>query len=275
MANAIATGWEETCALPLTYSLVRAMVVYSLFAEIASARGMRIVPVDLAIAEVPRGVAHTLHTIASGLPLGHVTPEQFGAAHECLSGYRLEGRRMTATNDRRKTGVHFTPRALTQPIVATTLRPLLAVVPPDRTLELRVCDPSVGAGAFLVELVRQLGERVLAAGLTQDIHSAKRLVAIHCAYGVDKCPFAIDAAKKALTLECRADRMPVGWLDDNLRVGDALVGLHPGQLQAFHWREGPAAHEALAALLREAIERGAEARGHRIRDLSSLALGVP
>jgi hypothetical protein len=115
---------------------------------------------------------------------------------------------------------------------------------------------------------------VLAAGLAQDIDSAKRLVAIHCAYGVDKCPFAIDAATKALTLECRADRMPAGWLEDNLRVGDALVGLHPGQLQAFHWREGLAAHEALAAIANEAIERGAEERRHRIGELSKLALAA-
>ena len=69
--------------------------------------------------------------------------------------------------ERRKTGSHCTPRALTQPIVETTLRPVLerlgAGVTPEQILDLKICDPTMGSGAFLVEACRQLADHLVAA----------------------------------------------------------------------------------------------------------------
>lgn len=71
------------------------------------------------------------------------------------------------TGERRRTGSHYTPRSLTAPIVKHALEPAFARLGPDATpvqvLELKVCDPAMGSGAFLVEACRAIGERLVAA----------------------------------------------------------------------------------------------------------------
>jgi hypothetical protein len=77
-------------------------------------------------------------------------------------------------DERRRSGTHYTPRALTEPIVRTTLRPVLEALGPNPSpediLELKVLDPAMGSGAFLVEACRQLGEE-----LVRSWHSHGRL----------------------------------------------------------------------------------------------------
>lgn len=69
--------------------------------------------------------------------------------------------------ERRRTGSHYTPRKLTQPIVETTLRPVLEALgpqpTPDQILALKVCDLAMGSAAFLVEACRQLAEKLVEA----------------------------------------------------------------------------------------------------------------
>jgi hypothetical protein len=73
------------------------------------------------------------------------------------------------SEERRRSGSHYTPRELTEPIVRTTLEPILARLrdadgrPPRPTqiLGLKVCDPAMGSGAFLVEACRQLGDALV------------------------------------------------------------------------------------------------------------------
>ena len=52
----------------------------------------------------------------------------------------------------------------------------------------------------------------------------RRLVAVHCVYGVDKNPLAVELAKLALWLESHAEGMPLTFLDHRLVVGDSLTG---------------------------------------------------
>ncbi len=70
----------------------------------------------------------------------------------------------TTHEERRRSGSHYTPRSLTQPIVKTTLDPVLAQLgdnpTPEQILALKVCDPAMGSGAFLVEACRYLGEKL-------------------------------------------------------------------------------------------------------------------
>jgi hypothetical protein len=75
------------------------------------------------------------------------------------------------SEERRRSGSHYTPRALTEPIVRTTLEPILARLRgedggpprPAQILDLKVCDPAMGSGAFLVEACRQLGDALVEA----------------------------------------------------------------------------------------------------------------
>src|SRR5690606_17127678 len=119
------------------------------------------------------------------------------------------------TDERRRSGSHYTPRSLTEPIVRTTFRPILERLgdspTPEQILELKVCDPAMGSGAFLVEACRQLGDELVKAWHAHDsvptippdedeLLHARRIVAQRCLYGVDKNPMAVDLAKLSLWL---------------------------------------------------------------------------
>src|SRR5206468_10358628 len=78
-----------------------------------------------------------------------------------------EGLFLQPTDERRRSGSHYTPRALTEPIVRKTLEPVLKQFGNDPTpkqiLELKICDIAMGSGAFLVETCRQLGDALVKA----------------------------------------------------------------------------------------------------------------
>ena len=188
------------------------------------------------------------------------------------------------SEERRKSGSHYTPRELTEPIVRIALEPIFDRLKseaggpprPDQILDLKVCDPAMGSGAFLVEACRQLAEVLVEAWRAHNIAPeippdedetifARRLVAQRCLYGVDRNPKAVDLAKLSLWLTTLASEHPLTFLDHALRHGDSLVGLSISQLQAFHWKgdaphfeegfealEGRA-HLAEAAVLRQLI----------------------
>lgn len=156
--------------------------------------------------------------------------------------------------ERRRTGSHYTPRSLTRPIVETTLEPLFAALGPNPTpeqvLSLKVCDPAMGSGAFLVEASRQLGARLVEAWrapgrerpiLPDDEDEAlyaQRLVVQRCIYGVDKNRMAVDLAKLSLWLATLARDHAFTFVDHNLRHGDSLVGLNTRQIASVSWEEG-------------------------------------
>ena len=167
------------------------------------------------------------------------------------------------SDERRKSGSHYTPRALTEPIVRTTLRPILerlgANPTPAKILDLKVCDPAMGSGAFLVEACRQLAEALVKAWHAHDcvpaippdedeILHARRIVAQRCLYGVDKNPMAVDLAKLSLWLATLAKDHPFTFLDHALREGDSLVGLTKSQIVGFHWKPDKQKDFARAAI---------------------------
>jgi len=154
------------------------------------------------------------------------------------------------TEERRRSGSHYTPRALTAPIVATTFRPIFERLgdhaTPEQILDLKVCDPAMGSGAFLVEACRLLADRLVRAWETHRVTPsvpddedpvtyARRLVAERCLYGVDKNIFAVDLAKLSLWLATLAREHPFTFLDHSLRHGDSLVGLSREQIACLNW----------------------------------------
>lgn len=182
------------------------------------------------------------------------------------------------TPARRRSGSHYTPRSLTEPIVRTALRPVMMALgddpSPDAILELKVLDPAMGSGAFLVEACRQLADALVASwsrrGTTPDIPSdedpvihAQRLVAQRCLYGVDHNPMAVDIALLSLWLATLARDHEFTFLSHALRAGDALVGLDVKQIAALHW-DGAGQAPLAASLVRPRIAR-AEAERARIR----------
>ena len=190
------------------------------------------------------------------------------------------------SEERRRSGSHYTPRELTEPIVRTALAPIFdrlrneggGPLRPEQILDLKVCDPAMGSGAFLVEACRQLGDALVTAWQAHDampeippdeneIIFARRQVVQRCLYGVDRNPKAVDLAKLSLWLVTLAKDHPLTFLDHALRPGDALVGLSRRQLDAFHWKDDAkpfqAGFEAMRA--REHLAKASELR-RRIRE---------
>jgi len=190
--------------------------------------------------------------------------------------YRANSFAITLGADRSETGTHYTPKFLTESIVESTLTPVVYIGPaegiaPDKwqlktsaeLLDLKICDPAMGSGAFLVQVCRWLSERLVEAWVKEAGYSkfitvdglcldeaggaepmpdslderlliARRLVAEKCLYGVDLNPMAVELAKLSIWLITLAKGKPFGFLDHNLRTGDSLLGLHKlEQLFAF------------------------------------------
>lgn len=177
--------------------------------------------------------------------------------------------------ERRRTASHYTPRSLTEKVVKRTLEPLLACLgenrTPDQILQLKICDPAMGSGAFLVATCRELAGEIVAAWTRQgelarvieehgDAHlHARRLVAQKCLYGVDKNAAAVELAKLSLWLVTLSKTLPFTFVDHALRHGDSLVGLDFKQIAAFHWSP-PGQVDTCAILLREALDQAVELR---------------
>ncbi|MDE2998167.1 MAG: N-6 DNA methylase [Gemmatimonadota bacterium] len=189
------------------------------------------------------------------------------------------------TSERRRSGSHYTPRTLTEPIVSEALQPIferLGTAPrPEEILELKILDPAIGSGAFLVEACRQLAAKLVESW---NIHGspinipadedellyALRLVAQYCLYGVDKNPMAIDLARLSLWLATFAKDHEFTFIDHALRSGDSLVGLSHRQIEGFHWKaDAPVFQLGLETMqVREHITKISEVR-QRIREIAN------
>jgi hypothetical protein len=173
---------------------------------------------------------------------------------------------------RKQTGTFYTPRALAEFVVRRTLAPLVAGAPADAILKLRIVDPAMGSGAFLVAACRFLAsayERALIdegrlAPADLDEHERadiRRRIAEQCLAGVDLNPVAVQLARLSLWLATLADGKPLSFLDHRLRVGNSLVGASPADLDRTTGRRGSGASATLPLfddrLLEHSIRRAA------------------
>ena len=126
-------------------------------------------------------------------------------------------------DDVRPLGVVYTPSAVAAPMVRLALAPLIAGRSAEELLALRVCDPAIGEGAFLVEVIEVIAAAVVDAWDREAEASApadratwgseaRARVARHCVFGVDIDPRAVEAARAA-----------TGASPSALRVSDALA----------------------------------------------------
>lgn len=194
---------------------------------------------------------------------------------------------------RKGSGSYYTPEDLVNLIIRETLDPLVAqrmeafraatdeqatstkpenqrlgilkrIDPAEKLLDLKICDPAMGSGHFLVSLVDYHADQVITAmaeaeatvphyisplsdrieairntilgnaeqrGWTvdpaqlDDRHIVRRMVLKRCIYGVDKNLMAVELAKVALWLHTFTVGAPLSFLDHHLRCGDSLFGL--------------------------------------------------
>jgi hypothetical protein len=166
--------------------------------------------------------------------------EQLGAVYETLLDYEpVRAPHITlrpGSGVRKATGTFYTPQPIADYLVRRTLGPLVHDAAPERILQLRVVDPSMGSGAFLVAACRFLAgayeAALVQAGSCQpsDIGeperaSFRRTIAERCLYGVDLNPMAVQLARLSLWLTTLAVDRPLSFLDHRLQVGDSLLGV--------------------------------------------------
>jgi hypothetical protein len=142
---------------------------------------------------------------------------------------------------RKQSGTFYTPQPLAEFVVRRTLAPLVAHSGSEAILALRIVDPAMGSGAFLVAACRYLAAAYERAVIEEGRASPadlddlergniRRLVAERCLAGVDANPVAVQLARLSLWLTTLALGKPLGFLDHRLRTGNSLIGAGPDDL---------------------------------------------
>jgi len=166
----------------------------------------------------------------------------------------------TDRGERKATGSYYTPQYIVEYIVSNTLGPLVeeavervrvrARAAKGKTarnsaeqslaneiLNLKVLDPAMGSGHFLVEATEFLAlelatDPYVEVGATpeEDLSYWRRRVVERCIYGVDKNPLSVELAKLSLWLATVAVDKPLSFLDHHLKCGDSLIGARVADL---------------------------------------------
>lgn len=164
---------------------------------------------------------------------------------------------LVPTRSRRKeTGSYYTPDPVVQHIVGETLDPLLDGRGEKEILDLKVVDPAMGSGHFLVAAVDRLALAIAisagtADGADVDLTTIKRRVVDRCIWGVDVNPLAVELAKLALWLDTASVDKPLSFLDHRLRTGNSVMSQRPLQVL----REIGESDEQSASLFQDAFEQ--------------------
>lgn len=196
---------------------------------------------------------------------------------------------------RKGSGAYYTPEEITAFLARQALEPLVEPIfarcaeacaaeqerareagelPLPRTriaeeiLELRVCDPAMGSGGFLIQACRYLaeayGQALVAEGRDDsarieptELARFKRQIAELCLYGVDLNPLAVELTKVSIWLETLARGKPLSFLDSHLRCGNSLIGAPLRDADARFTVDGIATipNEALKLVMKEATDR--------------------
>ncbi len=136
--------------------------------------------------------------------------------------------------------------------------------PPSRVLGLKVLDPAMGSGHFLVgaldyittrlaamlneyadspvferirqdraKIVESLGKQGIQAdpGKLTDENLLRRLVMKKCLYGVDLNPLAVELSKLSLWLHAFTAGAPLSFLDHHVKCGNSLIGIEVEEVE--------------------------------------------
>jgi hypothetical protein len=189
--------------------------------------------------------------------------EQLGSVYESLLDYEPAGNPVAlvpGSGIRKSTGTFYTPQRIADYLVRATLAPLVHNARPHEILALRIVDPAMGSGAFLVAACHYLA-RAYETALVRDgaYHgsdigeieraSFRRAVAERCLYGVDVNPMAVQLARLSLWLTTLAADRPLTFLDHRLQCGDSLLGVWLDRLRNAPTRPTRARHASHKAPL--------------------------
>ncbi|MEU2997242.1 type II restriction endonuclease subunit M [Streptomyces sp. NPDC006995] len=149
--------------------------------------------------------------------------------------YRLSGR------ERQRSASYYTPEVLTRSTVKHALAELLdqdgETTPARAILDVTVCEPALGSGAFLNEAINQLAAEYLKRRMAElggeqlppdryeaELQKVKAYLALHNCYGVDLNQTAVELAEVSLWLNSMHEGLKAPWFGLHLRRGNSLIG---------------------------------------------------
>lgn len=191
-----------------------------------SSKGSWVVPVERA-----HDIAKQ-HFVMTEDPITHQRVQRRYRGGEFV--FRLSGR------ERQTSASYYSPEVLTKFVVGQALEELLDqdgyTTTAEQILNLTVCEPALGSGAFAIEAVRQLadeylsrreqevGERIDPDERPRELQKAKAAIALHQVYGVDLNATAVELAEISLWLDTMVDGLQAPWFGLRLRRGNSLIG---------------------------------------------------
>src|SRR5439155_21124709 len=125
--------------------------------------------------------------------------------------------------------------------VVEAIKGKTAVEVENAILTLKVCDPAVGSGHFLVGAAHRLARHLARVrALAHDESEPSPLLYQHalrdvigrCLYGVDMNPMAAELCRVSLWLDALEPGKPLSFLDHHIRVGNSLLGATPELIAA-------------------------------------------
>jgi len=145
--------------------------------------------------------------------------------------------------DRKTSGSYYTDSRLVAQLIDSALIPVIEnAIKSQNTqqdqevalLDLKVADIACGSGAFLCAALEKMGEYLAIIRMgdedrptDEQLREAKRDVLLHCIYGVDLNPMALELAKFSLWITASLPDMPLSFLDHKLKFGNSLIGATP------------------------------------------------
>ena len=140
---------------------------------------------------------------------------------------------------RKASGSYYTSDAIVRLMVENALDPICKRKTFEDILRIKVLDPAMGSGHFLIgvidHLALELATHPYSPPMTigdadTEISYWRRRVVENCIYGVDINPMTVELAKVALWLHTVAKGEPLSFLDHHIRCGNSLIGANIADL---------------------------------------------
>jgi hypothetical protein len=140
-----------------------------------------------------------------------------------------------AGQDREQSASYYTPEVLTQALIRYSVKELIKEKSADEIIDISICEPAMGSGAFLNETINQLADaylekkqKELQIKINPELYhhekqKVKSFLATNNVYGVDLNSTAIELAKVSLWLNTIYKDGKTPWFSARISVGNSLI----------------------------------------------------
>ena len=164
-----------------------------------------------------------------------LSPDHLGSLFEGLLEFKLiksakQYDLVNSNGERRSSGSYYTPEYIVDYIIGESLKSEIDGKNPKEILELKVLDPAMGSGHFLLGVVKYLENTIIRMQNSDSkikgaiqFEDIRKEVLKNCVYGVDINPLATQLAKFSLWIYTSQKGDYLEPLSDQLICADTLI----------------------------------------------------